>query len=73
MEILVWCRIVLSPMLIGLIIGGIVYLKMNNVYGLILGGTILIASLLIGIRMANSFKRMQRDLHPDADQIKKEH
>ena len=68
MEVLVYCRIVLSPLLLGAIIGGVVYLAMKDVYGIILGGTIFIASLLVGIRMANSFKRMQKELNPNRHQ-----
>ena len=65
MEIIVWCRLVLSPLLLGLVLGGIAYLALPKPSGLIAGSIITLASLLIGIRMAKSFMKIQQDMHPD--------
>ena len=66
MEIIVWCRLVLTPLLVGCVLGGIAYLGLAKPYGLIVAGVLLLASLLVGIRMAGSFAKMQQEMHPDA-------
>ncbi len=66
MEIIVWCRLAFSPLLIGVILAGIAYLGLPDVYGLIVAALIMLLAIYAGIRMANSFAKMQREMHPDA-------
>ncbi len=54
MEILGWLQIVASPFLIGLILGAIVYLPSPSILRLIIGISITILGLIIGIYWANS-------------------
>lgn len=66
MEIIVWCRLAFSPLLIGVILAGIAYLGLPDVYGFIVAAVIMLIAIYAGIRMANSFSKMQREMHPDA-------
>lgn len=66
MEIIVWCRLAFSPLLLGLILAGIAYLGLPDVYGLIVAAIIILLAIYAGIRMANSFKTMQQEMNPDA-------
>lgn len=44
-----WLRIVASPTILGLIVGGVVYLNYQNETGTIIGGIIAIVGLILGI------------------------
>jgi uncharacterized protein YqgC (DUF456 family) len=48
-----WCRIVISPLLIGGLIGAFIYLSSKNTLGFLLGLSHTLAGLWIGIRWAN--------------------
>jgi hypothetical protein len=65
MEIIVWCRVAISPLLAGLVLAGIAYLTLPKPTGLIAGSLITLAFLLVGIRMAKSYMKMQQEMHPD--------
>ncbi len=53
-EVIGWLGIVASPLLIGGILGGIVYLNMPNTTGIVLGLTIAIVGLVLGIIWATN-------------------
>ena len=65
MEVFVMCRIAYSPLLAGLVLSGVAYLALPRPYGLIVGSIITLAALIIGIRMARSFMKMQNEMNPD--------
>lgn len=73
-----WLRIVVSPALIGLITGGIVYLYNPNLTGKVIGIIIALTGLIIGIIWAsNIWKTMGTTnffsgvrVPPDQDKIK---
>ena len=69
MEIIVLCRIVWSPLLAGLVLAGIAYLAIPKPYGIIVGAVLTLAAILVGIRMAMSFTKMQNEMNPDAGKI----
>jgi len=52
-EILGWIRIVISPLLFGLIIGAVIYFSRSNILTLIIGIVISLIGLIIGIVWAN--------------------
>lgn len=51
-ELIGWIQIVFSPLLIGIVIGGIVYINKPNKGGIIIGISIAIIGLVIGIIFA---------------------
>lgn len=52
-EILGWLRIVVSPTLIGTVIGGVLYLYFKNTTGVYLGVGAVILGLIIGVIWAS--------------------
>ncbi|MDP1726257.1 MAG: hypothetical protein Q8M15_05700 [Bacteroidota bacterium] len=58
-EIIGWVRILLSPLLIGLAIGTIIYLSTKNNTGLAMGIIISVAGLLFGIVIATKAWKKQ--------------
>jgi hypothetical protein len=77
-EVIGWIRIAISPTLIGVIFGLLIYNYFPNLYGLIAGGFIIIVGLIIGIAWAtNKFKTTgtmhflsRVDASPDLDNLK---
>jgi hypothetical protein len=57
MEILGWCKIVLSPLIVGAALGGLAYLALRNIYGIMAGAALVLLGLLLGIKWANSVWR----------------
>ena len=62
-EIVGWLQIVASPFLIGLIIGGIIYLSKPNATTLIIGIIIVAIGLCIGIIWATRVWRKKGTIH----------
>lgn len=54
-----WLRIIISPFLIGIIIGVLVYLSEPNPFRLIIGSAIALVGLFVGIIWANNVKKKQ--------------
>ncbi len=54
-----WLRIMMSPLLLGIIIGVLVYLSEPNALRLVIGSTIALIGLIIGIIWANRVKKKQ--------------
>jgi hypothetical protein len=54
MEIIGWLQIVASPLFGGLIIGGILYLWIGDTAGLVIGISVTLTALIVGIVLANS-------------------
>lgn len=52
-EVIGWCGIVISPLLIGGFIGAFIYLNNKNAVGLVLGLSHTLAGLWVGILLAN--------------------
>ena len=53
MESIGWIQIAASPLLFGIIVGGILYLLIGNTIGLIIGILVAAIGLIIGILLAN--------------------
>lgn len=49
LKVIAWFSIVISPLIFGTIIGGIIYLGMKNVAGIIIAGLVILLSLVLGI------------------------
>ena len=58
-----WIQIVASPLLVGIIVGGIVYLLIGNTAGVILGIVVAIIGLIIGIVLANKIWKKKGTIH----------
>jgi len=56
-EVIGWVRIVLSPLLIGLVIGAIVYFNKQDSLGLFIAITVATSGLVIGIIVATRIWR----------------
>lgn len=56
-EIIGWVKIALSPTLIGLIIGAIIYGSQQNTLGIVLGAMVCILGLMVGIIWATKIFR----------------
>ena len=63
MEIAGWIQIVFSPLLAGVIVGGIVYLAIGGTVGMILGILVAIIGLIIGIIWANKIWKKTGTIH----------
>ena len=53
MEIVGWLQIVSSPLIGGIIVGGLAFLLIGNTAGLVVGIAIAIAALVLGVLYAN--------------------
>jgi hypothetical protein len=53
MEAIGWLQIVASPLLGGLVVGGVVYLWIGNTTGLVIGICLAVVGLVAGIVLAN--------------------
>ncbi|RZJ64411.1 MAG: hypothetical protein EOO50_15760 [Flavobacterium sp.] len=56
-EVIGWLQIVASPLLIGFIIGAIIYFSNANIFTLIIAVIIILFSLLVGIYFATKIAR----------------
>ena len=56
-EVLSWLKIVASPFLIGLLLGGLFYLYKPDMAGAIIGGLIAVIGLVIGIVLATAISK----------------
>ena len=63
MEIAGWIQIVSSPLLAGVIVGGIVYLAIGDTVGIILGILVAAIGLIIGIVWANKIWKKTGTIH----------
>lgn len=52
-EVIGWIRIVLSPIIISLVLGALVYINFENTAGLIVSILLMALGVFLGIRMAN--------------------
>ena len=63
MEIVGWIQIVFSPLLAGIIVGGIVYFAIRGTLGIILGILVATIGLIIGIVWANKIWKKTGTVH----------
>ena len=76
-ELIGWFQIVLSPFLIGLVIGAIIYFNKQDMIGLFIGIAVVALGLIIGIVMATKIWRKKGtmeflsrvDATPDLDNL----
>lgn len=59
LEILGWLKIVISPTLIGALIGGLLYLYYKNETGVYLGVSIAVLGLVVGVIWATNIWKKQ--------------
>lgn len=52
-EVIGWIRIMLSPVIIGLVLGALVYINFENTAGLIVSLFLVVLGVFIGIYLAN--------------------
>jgi hypothetical protein len=57
MEVVGWCRIVASPLIIGSALGGLAFLALKDIYGIMLGCAIALFGLILGVFWANKVWR----------------
>jgi uncharacterized membrane protein YdjX (TVP38/TMEM64 family) len=56
-EVLSWLKIVASPFILGLLLGGLFYLYKPDMAGAIIGGLIALTGLVIGIVLATAISK----------------
>jgi hypothetical protein len=56
-DIFYWIRIFISPTLLGLIFGGIIFASMQNIFGIILGSIVFIVGIIIGFKWAEKARK----------------
>jgi hypothetical protein len=80
-EVIGWCKIAISPILIGGIIGAIIYFNMPNTYGIVLAIIPALAGIVIGAIWATKiWKTKEGTMHyisrvdatPDLDKKEEE-
>ncbi len=63
-EIIGWCKIAISPILIGGIIGAIIYFNMQSTLGIILASIPAIAGIVVGVLWATKvYKTKEGTMH----------
>ena len=56
-EVAGWCRIVASPLIIGSALGGLAYLAMKDIYGIMVGCALGLSGLILVVFWANKVWR----------------
>ena len=56
-KIAFWFKIFISPFLLGVIAGGFIWLKYQNIYGEILGGLLVLIGIVGGVLFAEKWRK----------------